>query len=196
MRIARRNTDPAQIERMQEDCCAVLDGEIKTGPVCAPDCANAATRGCSRFCPDIPHMLSDDPAKHPIEPKIAPLVFELKRFAVFRPCWSCEGHTDKDGKLWKLPRVWFHVASVAHVRILADGLSDLYMQKKLCVPWQMVIVTSVALENAEATFSLQPDLSDSAPGIAELHQDIDTIAANLQRIVHTGANGLIRQFAG
>jgi len=54
-------------------------------------------------------------ANFPIESGIAPLVFELKRLGVFEPCWSCEGHNDPGGNLWKIPRVWFYCDSVVQV---------------------------------------------------------------------------------
>ena len=51
----------------------------------------------------------------PIEPGIAPLVLELRRTGFFVPTWSCEGYLDHDGKLWKVPRVWFTCETPLHL---------------------------------------------------------------------------------
>ena len=94
-------------------------------PVCVDACPDYDLRaGCRRDCAKAPARLSSDPDRFPVEEKIAPLVFELKKLGVFFPCWSCEGHNDPSGKLWKLPRVWFYADSVVHLRLLSDAIND------------------------------------------------------------------------
>ena len=63
--------------------------------------------GCSAACPDVSRQMSVEPDAYPIEPGIAPLVFEFYALRLCPPCWSCEGHVDAAGKLTRLPRVWF-----------------------------------------------------------------------------------------
>ncbi len=170
---------PTQVrDDLDEILCSGADGS----PVCAPNCPKAGTRVCSRDCPDIPRIISTDPEKHPVEHNIAPLVFELKRLEVFQPCWSCEGHNGPDGKLWKVPRVWFYCSSVVHLRVLASAVSELRVKGHLNVPWQVVLTFSED-DNTNTTFSLEPNLPDEAPPLLALQQDVETIAAHLRTSV-------------
>jgi hypothetical protein len=100
--------------------------------------------------------LSSEGERSPVEPLVAPLVFELKKLGVFHPCWSCEGHADRDGGLWKIPCIWFYVDSVVHIRGLADAAGKLFNNRRLSVRWQVVLTYSDA-DNPDTTFSLQPE---------------------------------------
>jgi hypothetical protein len=59
-------------------------------PLCDPQCPgyDAAT-GCYRDCQAVLQRFSSEGAPSPLEPLVAPLVFELKKLAV-----------------WKIPRIW------------------------------------------------------------------------------------------
>jgi hypothetical protein len=133
--------------------------------------------------------LSSDPERYPLESRIAPLVFELKRLQVFQPCWSCEGHNRKDGTLWKVPRVWFYAESVVHVRVLADAIKELALDGELNGAWQ-VVTTYSDDDNAETTFSLEPGTAESGPGLSELQQDLEVIARHLRPLVTARARKL------
>ena len=187
MRIARHGRGEAGSDLLRAEIEEVLKADRRSGPVCGSACQRPGATDCSRNCPDIPRTLSSDPDRYPLETRIAPLVFELKRLGVFEPCWSCEGHTKVDGTLWKLPQVWFYCRSVVHVRVLADCLKDLYLAKRLNAAWQIVITHSDG-NNADTSFALQPSLSPDAPAaLAGLQRDIDTIAADLHELVLTEA---------
>jgi hypothetical protein len=146
-------------------------------PVCSPCCPNYEARvGCHRRCEHAPVRLSSDPEAYPIEPRVAPLVFELKRLGVFDPCWSCEGH-DHDhtpGALWKVPRVWFYADSVQHVRALSEALADLAIERRLSTPWR-VVVTHSDDGNPATAFSLEPDAQPGAV-LSRLQADLDVLA--------------------
>lgn len=146
-------------------------------PVCCSDCADytAATR-CHRYCPAAPCRLSSEGDRSPVEPLVAPLVFELKKLGVFHPCWSCEGHADKAGRLQKIPRVWFYADSVVHVRALAEALNKL-VAGRLSARWQVVLTHSDAV-NPDTTFSLQPEL-DPENSLNALHSDLRVLADEL-----------------
>jgi hypothetical protein len=133
-------------------------------------------------------MLSSEP-DYPLEAKIAPVVFELKRLGVFHPCWSCEGHDGPDGELWKLPRVWFYAQSVVHVRLLADSMSGLRLTGKLSTPWEVVLTVSDA-SDTDTRFSLQPNLQGEEAALQDLHQDLENIATHLRQMVVAQAEKL------
>jgi hypothetical protein len=158
-------------------------------PVCGPSCRRPDRPDCSRHCPDIPRALSSDPENFPLETRIAPLVFELKRLKVFEPCWSCEGHNGPDGRLWKIPRVWFYCRSVVQLRVLADGIERLYLERKLTAPWHVVLTFSDR-DNVDTTFSLEPNLDQSRPALAAIQKDIDTLAERLHELVIAEADRL------
>ena len=201
MRIERRKDGRGRAAQIREELGEILHGGTDGVPVCAADCPRAGPGRCSRHCPDIPRMLSSDPENHPLESRIAPLVYELKRLEVFDPCWSCEGHNGTEGAMWKIPRVWFYCRSVVHLRVLADALKELHLDQRLSVQWRVVLTFSDG-DNADTTFSLEPaslEPSSPAPGpaasrplLAALQRDLDTIAGHLHDVVFEEARKLSR----
>ena len=111
---------------------------------------------CHRFCPAAPRRLSSEGERGPVEPLVAPLVFELKKLGVFYPCWSCEGHEDQNGQVRNIPRVWFYADSVVHIRGLAEAINGLRNAGRLAARWQIVLTHSDA-DNPDTTFSLEPE---------------------------------------
>jgi len=148
--------------------------------------------GCHSGCHAVAQRLTSDPAS-PLEPAIVPLAFELKRLGVFCPCWSCEGHNDADGRLIKLPRVWFYAQSVVHVRVLAETIDCISAMQPLSAPWR-VAVTYSDPGNPDTTFSIEPEpgesnelirLQDDARRIAEgLDPHFWIACARLRRLAH------------
>lgn len=191
MRIERRKNSDTRNDQIREELDDILCSNSNGTPVCAPDCPNASPEHCSRQCPHIPVMMSSDPENHPLEGGIAPLVYELKRLEAFHPCWSCEGHNGPDGKLWKIPRVWFYCKSVVHLRVLANAVMELHLAKKLSVPWRVVLTFS-DVDNADTTFSLEPNLDHERPLLPALQRDIDTIAEHLRELTFTETRKLSR----
>jgi len=147
-------------------------------PACACDCPDYdPAAGCHRFCQAAPLRLSSDPSS-PVEPLIAPLTFELKRLGVFHPCWSCEGHNDQTGQLWKLPCVWFYANSVVHIRALGEALDRLFIDRRVSARWRVVLTHSDA-DNPDTTFSLEPEQS-GAQRLGQLKADARAIAEGLE----------------
>lgn len=181
MRIARLSNSAKKQSEVRKELEQITDAPAVKPPVCADHCTKYQEVLCHRDCPDARFMLSSE-EDYPLEPKVTPVVFELKRLGVFHPCWSCEGHLGNDGELWKLPRVWFYAQSVVHVRLLADSMTELYLGGKLNVPWEVVLTVTDA-ENTDTSFSLQPKLKDEDAALAALHQDLESIAAHLRRMV-------------
>jgi hypothetical protein len=191
MKIGRRESGREHADRIRAELGKILHSDTDGAPVCAADCPDASPSHCSRHCPDIPRVLSSDPENHPLESRIAPLAYELKRLEVFHPCWSCEGHNGSDGKLWKIPRVWFYCSSVVHLRVLADALEELHLSNRLNTSWRVVLTFSDE-DNADTTFSLEPGPAASLPPLAALQRDIDTIAEHLRDVVFDEALKLSR----
>ena len=147
-------------------------------PVCGSNCPDYDPAvGCHRFCQAAPLRLSSDPTS-PLEPLIAPLTFELKRLGVFHPCWSCEGHNDQAGQLWKLPRVWFYAHSVVHIRALGEALDRLFIDKRVSARWRVVLTHSDA-DNPDTTFSLEPEPA-AEQRLSDLQADARAIAEGVE----------------
>lgn len=179
MRIKPRGSDAERRAAVKAD----LDRARAIGPlqdpVCMPDCPDhTAGVHCHRSCVKAPVRLSSDPDAFPIEPLIAPLVFEIKRLGVFEPCWSCEGHNDNAGTLWKVPRVWFYADSVAHVRALAEAVATLSTRNRLTVPWHVVLTHSDP-DNPDTSFSLEPAVDAAHAQLPALQADIERLAAGV-----------------
>lgn len=181
MRIARLAKSAFDWQRIRQELADLMKPDAVRPPVCSPDCQKYNEIKCNRYCPDASAMLSSEP-DYPLEPNITPLVFELKRLGAFSPCWSCEGHNDKDGKLWKIPRVWFYADSVVHIRVLADAIAELYLAEKLNSRWEIVLTMSDP-DNADTSFSLQPNVKEGEFKLGELQKDVDTIATLLRETV-------------
>lgn len=189
MKIQRHKDGPLEKENLRGELAEILHSGKSDQPVCGPSCTRPGPYNCSRDCPEIARALSSDPDKFPLETRIAPLAFELKRLEVFEPCWSCEGHNGPDGSLWKIPRVWFYCRSVVHLRVLAESIKELHLQKKLTAPWHIVITFSDN-DNTDTAFSLEPSLDQIRPSLEAIQKDIDVIAEHLHGQVFTEANKL------
>lgn len=147
-------------------------------PVCCPNCPDHGplTR-CRRFCPAAPRRLSSEGERGPVEPLVAPLVFELKKLGVFYPCWSCEGHEDQNGHLRNIPRVWFYADSVVHIRGLAEAINGLRNAGRLAARWQIVLTHSDA-DNPDTTFSLEPEPATEG-SLPSLQNDLRVMSEEL-----------------
>lgn len=188
MRIARLKKSAREQGDVRRELHEVTKAEPVKPPVCGDHCPTYEESQCHMHCPEARFMLSSE-VDYPLEAKIAPVVFELKRMGVYHPCWSCEGHDGEDGKLWKRPRVWFYAQSIIHVRLLADAMAELYINEKLNVQWE-VVLTATDRDNTDTRFSLQPNLTGDDTRLGELHQDLESIAAHLRQMIIARAEEL------
>lgn len=190
MRIFQR----AEAKNNKSSIIGDLEQLANSSPISEPVCGNHCNKykeiGCHRYCSDAPTMLSSELDKYPLEEKITPLVFELKRIGFFTPCWSCEGHLDQNGKLWKIPRVWFYVSSLAHVRVLVEAIKNMGLDKKLITEWEIKLIPSEE-NNLDTRFSLQPVVGEGDFSLEEIQKDIDTIAENIYDDVSQQAKKLV-----
>ncbi len=126
-----------------------------------------------------------------MEPLVAPLVFELKKLGVFHPCWSCEGHSNQAGHVWKIPRIWFYADSVVHIRALADAINRLFIAHRLSAHWQVMLTHSDAA-NPDTTFSLEPEAAAES-SLSALQGDLHVMAEELARYFWLACDALAAQ---
>lgn len=197
MRIHRRSRTAAA-ERALLVAAAELRGEPPGGRVCGPACASICPKcgqtncrcACAPTCEMAPRTLSSDPDNNPIEAAVVPLVYELQRLGLAEPCWSCEGHLDPRGALWKLPRIWFYCDSPARLRLLADALDTLATEKRLSTPWRVGVAPSER-DNPDTIYQLEPSFDPGVSGrLSDLQRDIATIADNLDRVLRRAADSV------
>lgn len=195
MQVARRPGDPSRKKDTQDTLTAFLQKSEIPAPVCGDGCPHHQMRepsfDCSLSCSDAQRALSCEPERFPIEPKITPLVFEIQRLGVFYPCWSCEGHLDKQENLWRLPAVWFYCDNLTHVRLLADGVADLHTKGVLKVPW-LVRLGYTDGDVPDTAFALEPLIEDrSTVRLETLQADVAALAREMQSAMRQQAQELL-----
>jgi hypothetical protein len=135
--------------------------------------------------------MSSEGEHGPVEPLVAPLVFELKKLGVFHPCWSCEGHSTEAGDVWKIPRIWFYADSVVHLRALAEAINRLFHADRLSARWHVVLTHSDP-SNPDTTFSLEPE-SSADTSLDALQGDLRVMADMLDQYFWLACDGLAAQ---
>lgn len=146
-------------------------------PPC-PNCANHIPSQCSASCTQAPAALSIDPEQHPIEENMVPLVFELMSTNVLRTCWSCEGHSDSNGEIWRMPNVSFYSKSMYYPQLLLKHLVNLKYSGALHYTWQIVLADYG--QTSGVTFCIQPDMTqEDYAELEQLQTDLKTIADNM-----------------
>lgn len=166
------------------------DGLARPCPGCDKSCPRCGSPACSCACgpdcPDAPQALSSDPDRFPIEAGIVPLVLALCKSALGQPCWSCEGHADVNGGLWKRPGVWFYAAHSVAADLIAQHIWQLSFARRLIFPWRVGLI---ATDNPlDTTFAIEPDCRRDA-ALDDLRRDVEAIAATL----HPETRALARQ---
>lgn len=193
-----------QAARMRADDLTCLlqqptDRERRPCPNCnkACGCPSRSTHcccGCSARCPDAPRFLSSEPAQHPIEPHMVPLVYALASLRLVPPCWSCEGHLRPSGGLVRLPQVWFYSASTVYPELIATHLADLKFRDKLRHQWMVSLCPHTA--GGATIFQIQPEsLTPSEVQEAQLQAlqgDLQTIAESLDISIRQLAGNLLK----
>lgn len=194
MKIRRLESDCELVRRSKADLRELLsqpsEADLRVCPECTltcPSCGSTAcTCVCSMDCQHIPAQMTSD-SRFPIEPAIAPLVYALSSLRVCEPCWSCEGHADAQGKVIRIPRVWFYCRSLTYPRLMDRYFSHLKLKKRLNYPWHLCVTHSDA-DNADAAFSIEPDLTYvERPTLDLLQKDIRPIADGLAAFTRTEA---------
>jgi hypothetical protein len=176
-----------QIEDLKRIVNSLSNNSVRPCEYCTEICATCGslkcTCNCSVDCPNNAENLSSDATLYPIETEIMPLVYCFNEMNICQTCWSCEGHNDMNGKLQKLPQIWFYTDSFMLLRVIDDSLSLLSAKSLLIVPWQ-VSTTYTAKSCEQSAFALKPDLSlVDVVDLKTLHKDIIAIADNLPEMI-------------
>jgi len=149
------------------------------GLVCPTCGSTSCTCGCSVGCAQAPKIMSSDPEVHPIESGIVPLVYAFHSLRLTPPCWSCERHYGRTGKLDKLPRVWFYARSLAYPNLIAELIVEPKTARRLSQPWQISIVRWSS--GVDVTLSIEPRIkANEEPRLDRLRQDVKIIAQALE----------------
>jgi hypothetical protein len=164
----------------------------RCGLVCPKCHSTTCDCNCEATCIHAPmSMTSDD--DFPIEERIAPLVYAFHSLYQCPPCWSCEGHLGLDGKLQRLPAVWFYASSQVFVGMIGDYVSGMWVKRKLSTPWR-VVVARTDLDSAEPAYSLEPDLrGNQSIALSQLQDDVDVLAGGLVDDMKSRTRTLLRQ---
>jgi len=142
------------------------------------NCDNHIPNECNSKCTKAPTALSSDPINHPLENKVVPLVFELTSIRVMQPCWSCEGHFNQDGNLWKLPQINFYSLSPIYPQLFLQHINELKLKKKLSYEWHIVLANFG--QSWHMSYSIEPNLNNvSDPHLGSLQQDLVILAEDL-----------------
>jgi len=158
-----------------------------------PGCSKHVPRDCSPKCDEAPQALSIDPVRYPLEPKVIPLVYEVMASAGLKSCWSCEGHMNNEGELWKVPQVCFYSDTAIYPQLVLMHLLDLFQAKKLNFNWHVVL--SEFNRSLDITYSIQPNLNHvSEPHLGALQHDLGVISDDMHVKVKAIARELLERF--
>ena len=191
-----------QPKRFQQDLEILLKQpnykQLRPCHDCTKPCACSGSTTCTCKCdPNCPHIctvMSSEPARYPIEEKIAKLVFEFNSLRILPTYWSCEGHSYSNGKLFRAPQVWFYSSSVTFPKLIHDYVVNLHANKSTAFPWHVCLAHTD--ENSAGGFSLEPSLLCSEnPSLALLQKDVSIIAQNMSRNLHRLATKYLHQLS-
>ena len=160
---------------------------------CDSDTPAHCAQNCEPSCVNAPAALSSEPEQHPVERHIVNIVFELSSLRLLQPCWSCEGHLNGQGDLWKLPQVSFYASSPLYPQLLVCYLIRLKGNKQLHYPWHISMVNFG--QTWVPGYQLEAALNhiDEEVQLERLQQDLQTISANLAERVKQEARQMLAQ---
>lgn len=180
MKIITPNADVQHSQQVRADLLRLIAQPSAAEVPPCPDCKLHSQVTCASNCEHAPRNLSIDAINYPIESNVVPLVYELAAVRLIQPCWSCEGHLNPNGELWKIPQVSFYSESPMYAQLLLRHISALDLQKRLTYPWHVVL--SDFGQTWDITYTLEPNLNyDQAHHIQLnlLQRDLNTLAENL-----------------
>lgn len=148
---------------------------------------------CSSECTLAPRFLSSDPEHYPIEKRIVPLVYAMNLLRLLKTCWSCEGHLSGEGRLHKLPQIWFYSDAVVYPQLIAEVLHEQKFRNCLSHRWSVSLCIQDYVE-AATTFVIKPDFyPGEIPDLDNLQEDVKKLATVLVTQVRQKAREYIRK---
>ena len=142
--------------------------------------STTTSKYCSYTCPYASKQMSADPEKYPIEQSIVPLVYAFYTLRLMMPCWSCEGHNDMQGHIFKTPKLWFYSANEFYPKLVAQFVSAYKGEGKISNHWSVRILP-FSQSMFTTTYSLEPqEAIPSQTHLSSLQSDIKIIADNLR----------------
>ena len=194
MRIPKPKQDCSQETEVLDDLERLVQQPLASASPPCPSCRNFRPGSCSARCADAPRALSIEPDRYPIETSVVPIVYELNVLRLVQTCWSCEGHMDAEGNLWKVPQVSFYSASPVFVQLLAARIAGLRQAKQLGYEWH--IAFSSYGDSSVPTYTLEPRFrpTDEAR-LGVLQQDLKVIGENLSIEIRRAASELLSQLS-
>lgn len=131
---------------------------------------------CSLDCPIAATMLTSD-RNFPIEDKVLSMVLALKNLQTVQPCWSCEGHLDGKGDLFRAPQVWFYTDSLLYPQLIGEVIQQQKIRKQLHYFWELKLTT---INRWDTAFILTPAFDKKLDLNLEIMQkDMKEIAEHL-----------------
>jgi len=178
MKIDRINDDFMDAEQARESLELLISQPTPQQLAPCQNCTQHVPNMCSPSCSDASSALSSDPVNFPLEEKVVPFVFELSATRLMQTCWSCEGHFDHEGKLWKIPQICFYASSPVYSHLLIRHINKLKLDKRLSYEWRVGIADFG--QGAQFNYSVEPNLNlENDPRLGALQQDLCIIAENL-----------------
>lgn len=155
-----------------------------------------STKFCSYSCPAAPTEMSGDPARYPIELGVVPAVYAFYTLRKLMPCWSCEGHLDGNGKLSKLPKVWFYSTSSFYAKLVSQAICQMEAEKHLINGWGIRILP-FSQSMYTITYSLEPltlaKQRSDLDSLTSLQADLKAIADHLRSEVFKQAQDYVHK---
>lgn len=196
MKIIQPNVDMRHTDQVKQDLLRLIaQPSAAEAPPC-PGCTLHPKLICSSGCEHAPRQLSIDAINYPIETNVVPLVYELSAVRLLQPCWSCEGHLNPKGELWKIPQVSFYSESPIYAQLLLRHISSLNLRKRLTYPWHIAL--SDFGQTWDVTYTLEPNLNyDQARHVQLklLQHDLNTLAENLYARLKMLAQAMLNELA-
>lgn len=196
MHITQPRADLLSLDQQISDLERLLEPAADMNFHPCPGCSKVLhSGGCSPLCNDAAKALSSEPDRYPLEPFVVAIVYELNNLYLLQSCWSCQGHLDQQGRLWKLPQISFYAASPLYPQLLSNYLGQLLFEKKLSHTWR-VAFTNFG-QSLAATYCIEPSLEvGQSPDLDQIHRDLLHIGQRLADNLRQEARRMLQQLRG
>ena len=195
MEIEAPELSKAEFKQIREDLELLLEQPAAAEVPPCQNCEEHKAYQCSPKCPEAPRSLSIEPDRYPLEAKVVPFVFALRTMRLMQTCWSCEGHMNPEGEIWKTPQISFYSTSSIYPKLLINHIGRLKSEKKLAYEWRIVL-SDYGQKPWAVTYTVEPILeSVDPPRLGALQGDLLKIGEDLADHIANEARSLLRQIS-